>query len=69
MQNAANPITPMMQSILSLNYVAVLVVAVIGFMLGSLWFSPFLFAKAWMAELKITEAMMKESAEKGMARF
>lgn len=59
----------MMHSIQSLNYLAVLTVTVTGFMLGWLWHSPLLFAKAWMTELKITEEMMKATAEKGMSRF
>lgn len=32
-----------------INYVAVLVAAVIIFMLGGLWYSPVLFAKRWVA--------------------
>jgi hypothetical protein len=48
-----------MNTIMSLNYVAVLVVAVIGFLLGWLWYSPVLFAKPWMAEMKITEEAAK----------
>ena len=55
--------------ILHLNYVHVLVVSVAGFMLGWLWYSPVLFAKPWMAEMKITEEKMKAAAAKGMARF
>ena len=33
------------------NYVAVLVAAVVAFILGSIWYSPVLFSKAWMAEI------------------
>ena len=47
----------------NLNYIHVLAVAVAGFMLGWLWYGP-LFGKAWMAEMKITEAMMKEKCVK-----
>lgn len=50
-QTAANPITPMIHTLMSLNYVAVVVVAIIGFLLGWLWYSPLLFAKPWMAEM------------------
>lgn len=60
---------PMLQAIASLNYVAVLTVTVAGFLLGWMWYSPVLFAKAWMAEMKITEETMKEAAKKGMAHF
>ena len=59
----------MMQSILSLNYLAVLVTAVAGFLLGWLWYSPVLFVKPWLAEMKITEEQMKGAAAKGMAKF
>jgi hypothetical protein len=47
----------------------VLVTAVAGFMLGWLWYSPVLFAKVWMAEMKITPEKMKECAAKGYAFF
>ncbi|HEX2861374.1 MAG TPA: DUF1761 domain-containing protein [Lacunisphaera sp.] len=59
----------MTRAILTLNPVEVLTVAVIGFLLGWLWYSPLLFAKPWMKEMKITEEQMKASAQKGMARF
>ena len=52
-----------------LNYIHVLVVAAAGFTLGWLWYSV-LFGKVWMAEMKITEEMMKENcAKKGMAGY
>ncbi|HET7536512.1 MAG TPA: DUF1761 domain-containing protein [Candidatus Didemnitutus sp.] len=60
---------PLTQAIASLNYVAVLTATVAGFMLGWLWYSPVLFAKPWMAEMKITEETMKEAAQKGMAHY
>lgn len=34
----------------TLNYFAVLVAALSSFVIGGLWYSPFLFGKAWMAE-------------------
>jgi hypothetical protein len=60
---------PMYNAFMHLNWLAVVVTAVIGFVVGWLWFSPVLFVKPWMAEMKITEQMMKQAAEKGMARF
>ncbi len=39
---------------LHLNFLAVLVSALILWMLGALWYSPPLFAKPWMAALGIT---------------
>ncbi len=52
-----------------INYLAVFVTAVAGFMIGSLWYSPLLFVKPWMAEMNLTEEKIKERAGKGMAGF
>ena len=41
-----------------LNYLAILVVTIAGFLLGGVWYGP-LFAKAWMAEVGKTEADLK----------
>jgi len=38
----------------------VVVVAIAGFFLGWLWYSPVLFAKSWMAEMKISPESIKE---------
>lgn len=59
----------MTQAILSLDYLAVLAVTVVGFLFGWLWHSPVMFGKAWMAEMKITDAMMKAAAGRGMAAY
>jgi len=59
----------MYNAFMHLNWLAVVVTAVIGFMVGWLWFSPLLFVKSWMAEMKMTEQTMKEAAQKGMAWF
>ena len=59
----------MTHAILTLNYLHVLGVTVVGFLLGWLWYSPVLFVKPWLAEMKITEEQMKASAQKGMAKF
>jgi len=65
----SNSINPMTHAFLQLNWLAVVGTAVIGFLLGWLWFSNILFAKPWMAEMHITEEKMKEAAQKGMAKF
>jgi hypothetical protein len=49
----------MFNAIKSLHPIAIIVVSIIGFIFGGLWFSPLLFVKAWMAEVKMTP----ESAE------
>jgi hypothetical protein len=59
----------MRQVITELNYVAVVVVAVVGFLLGWLWYSPLMFAKAWMRERNITEEDMKKCMEDGVASY
>ncbi len=59
----------MRDAIFHLNYIHVLVVTVAGFMLGWLWYSPVLFVKPWMAEMKYTEEHMKASAKEGMAKY
>ncbi len=44
-----------------INYLAVLVSALAFFVIGSIWYSPLLFASAWIKELGFT----KENAPKG----
>ena len=39
------------------NYVAVLVAAVVQFLFGAVWYSPFLFGTSWMQLTKITMEM------------
>ena len=41
------------------DYPAVLVAAIAGFGAGAVWYSPLLFAKAWMEETGITEEKAK----------
>lgn len=50
-----------------LNYVAILVAGLAKFILGGLWFSPLLFVKPWLAEMKFTEEDMAKAKAKGMA--
>lgn len=44
------------------NYLAVLVTAVVIFVLGGLWYSPALFARKWMALVGKTEDELKAGA-------
>ena len=44
---------------MEINYLAVLVSGLAGWILGALWYSPFLFGKIWMAEMGMTEEGMK----------
>ncbi len=43
------------------NYLAVFLAALSGFVLGGLWYSPMLFAKVWMQHSGVTEEQMKNS--------
>jgi hypothetical protein len=42
----------------SLSILHVLVVSVIGFGLGAVWYSPLMFVRPWLAEMKFTPEMM-----------
>jgi len=50
------------------NWIAVLVAAAVAFLLGGLWYSPLLFAKAWIRLHKITDEQMKEIQAKGAGK-
>ena len=45
----------------SLNWLAITVAAASTFFLGSLWYSPLMFAKRWMKETGITEESAKNT--------
>jgi len=47
-----------------LNYLAVIVVTIVGFLIGWLWYGV-VFGKAWMAEMKITPEMVEAEKAKG----
>ena len=55
-------------TIIHLNYLTVFVVTIAGFLFGWLWYSPVLFARAWMAEMKFSGEKM-HAAKPGMARL
>ncbi len=66
---SVNPSILMRNALAQIDYLALLVTTLAGFLIGWLWYSPVLFLKPWMAEMKIDEAKMKDSANKGMAGF
>jgi hypothetical protein len=49
----------MLHVLASLSPLKIFVVSVVGFLLGAVWYSPFLFSKAWMREAKLTPEMWK----------
>lgn len=50
-----------------INYVAVLIAAIANMALGAFWYSPVLFAKRWIALMKVSEAEINEM-KKGAPR-
>ena len=52
----------------SVNYLAVLVSAIAGFLVGWIWWGP-IFGKKWMALNKMTQKDIDKSKEKGMTGF
>jgi hypothetical protein len=44
----------------NVNYLAVIVAAIIYYAGGAIWYSPMLFAKPWMAAVGLTEEKIKE---------
>jgi hypothetical protein len=44
----------------SVNYLAVFVAALSSFLIGGLWYSPILFARAWMREAGLEEARLRQ---------
>ncbi|MEK6926344.1 MAG: DUF1761 domain-containing protein [Nanoarchaeota archaeon] len=49
-----------------LNWLAVIVVAVVNFFIGFLWYGP-IFGKTWMKAMKFTSKDIEASKKKGMA--
>ena len=52
-----------------LNYWAVLVAAVATFFLGAFWYSPILFAKAWMKAHGYSDEKLKEMMRAGAGKI
>lgn len=57
----------MIHAIAGLSPLAIVVVSLVCFALGGLWYSPMLFSKAWMKEMKITPESWKAQSM-GMAK-
>lgn len=45
---------------MEMNYLAILVAAIVPLIIGLLWYSPKLFGSVWMREAEMTEAKMKK---------
>ena len=51
-----------------MNYLAILVSAVAAFLLGGLWYSPFVFGKLWIKLSEMTEKELREAKQKSMVK-
>ncbi len=51
----------------SLNYLAIFVIALGVFFIGGLWYSPLLFVKPWIREMKLTEEDLKKGNAPALA--
>jgi len=51
---------------LQLNFVAIVVCAVVLWLLGAVWYSPVLFAKPWMAMVNVPTVGKNKAMMKGM---
>jgi len=56
-----------MHHFMTINWLGVLVAAGVGFILGGLWYSPMLFAKAWMEENGYTEEYIQQNGHPAKA--
>lgn len=45
----------------NVNWLSVIVAALSAFVLGSLWYTPVLFGKAWQREIKLSDAEISQS--------
>jgi hypothetical protein len=52
----------------SVNYVAVVVTAIVAMIVGALWYSPILFGNAWMKLSGISKKDLDAAKKKGMGK-
>lgn len=50
----------------NVNYLAVLAAAVSSFVIGGVWYSPLLFARAWQREAGLTDEQARSGASKAL---
>ena len=50
----------------NINYLAALVAAVSSLLIGGVWFSPILFARAWQREAQLTDDQVQRGAGKAL---
>ena len=52
----------------AVNYLAVVVSAIVGMVIGALWYSQLLFGKMWMKLSGVTGKHIQKAKEKGMSK-
>ena len=52
-----------------INYLAVLIAAIVYYVGGALWYSPILFGKTWMGLVGLTEEKMKEGQKEAWKSY
>jgi len=52
-----------------LNYVGIIVASVVSFIVGFLWYSPFLFGNVWMKLNGVTKKDTEKAKKKGMTKM
>jgi hypothetical protein len=52
----------------NVNLWAVLIAALVNYVIGALWYSPLLFGKIWMKLMNFTNEDMEKAKEKGMSK-
>jgi hypothetical protein len=67
-RNNPQPNNTMILALESLHPLKVIAVALVCFLVGGLWYSPLLFVKPWLKEMKITPEMIAERGKAGMPR-
>jgi len=51
-----------------MTFLAIVVSAVVGMVVGALWYSPLLFGKTWMKLMGLTKSSMDKAKKKGMGK-
>ena len=52
-----------------LNYIGIIVASVVSFIVGFLWYSPFLFGNVWMKLNGVTKKDTEKAKKKGMTKM
>lgn len=53
---------------MAINYFAVLVAGIVGFLIGAVWYSNILFGRTWMKTLGLTKKDIQKAKKRGLAK-